>query len=80
MSTVQPAASGGIETAPIEDSSLLAFYRDMNLAERHTTLRPVLVGLESLRSLRLAARRLKLSDRQIEDIFFNNAAQLFPLT
>src|ERR1700721_180928 len=36
MSTVQPAASGSIEVAPIEDSSLLAFYRDMNLAERRT--------------------------------------------
>jgi predicted TIM-barrel fold metal-dependent hydrolase len=54
------------------------FYaEDMNLAERHTTLRPVLIGLESLRSLRLAARRLKLADRQVEDIFYNNAAQLF---
>jgi MFS family permease len=33
-STVGP--SGGIEIAPIEDSSLLAFYRDMNLPERRT--------------------------------------------
>jgi MFS family permease len=36
MGTVHPAASGGIEVAPIEDSSLLAFYRDMNLPERRT--------------------------------------------
>ncbi len=64
----------------VGDSFHWFYAEDMNLAERHTTLRPVLVGLESLRSLRLAARRLKLSDRQIEDIFFNNAAQLFPLT
>jgi hypothetical protein len=49
----------------------------MHLEERHTRLRPVLVGLESLRSLRLAARRLKLTDRQVEDIFYNNAARLF---
>jgi MFS family permease len=28
--------SGAIEIAPIEDSSLLAFYRDMNLPERRT--------------------------------------------
>src|ERR1700683_467615 len=34
MSTVEP--SGAIETAPIEDTSLLAFYRDMNLPERRT--------------------------------------------
>src|ERR1700680_4986912 len=32
--TVEP--TGAIETAPIEDPSLLAFYRDMNAAERHT--------------------------------------------
>src|ERR1700738_3017315 len=36
MSTVQPDASGAIEVAPIEDSSLLAFYRDMNQPERRT--------------------------------------------
>jgi MFS family permease len=36
MSTVQPAVPDGIEVAPIDDSSLLAFYRDMNLPERRT--------------------------------------------
>ena len=36
MSTVQPAAPGGIEVATMEDSSLLAFYRDMKLPERRT--------------------------------------------
>jgi glutamate-1-semialdehyde 2,1-aminomutase len=56
------------------------FYADhMNLEERHATLRPVLIGLESLRSLRLAARRLKLTDTQVEDLFYNNAAQLFSI-
>jgi MFS family permease len=34
MSRIEP--SGAIEVAPIEDSSLLAFYRDMNLPERRT--------------------------------------------
>src|SRR5664279_1069546 len=34
MSLVEP--SRAIEVAPIEDSSLLAFYRDMNLPERRT--------------------------------------------
>jgi predicted TIM-barrel fold metal-dependent hydrolase len=61
----------------VGDSFHWFYAEEMNLAERHTTLRPVLVGLESLRSLRLAARRLKLTDEQIEDIFYNNAAQLF---
>ena len=32
--SVQP--SGAIEAAPIEDTSLLAFYRDMNVPERRT--------------------------------------------
>jgi MFS family permease len=34
MSTTEP--SGAIETVPIEDTSLLAFYRDMNQPERRT--------------------------------------------
>ncbi|WP_198135982.1 hypothetical protein [Roseiflexus castenholzii] len=49
----------------------------MRLDERHTTLHPALIGSESLRSLKLAAWRLKLSDRQIEDTFFSNAARLY---
>ena len=56
------------------------FYSDeMNLAEKHTNLKPVLVGLESLRALRLACRNMRLNDSQIEDIFFNNAKQLFDM-
>jgi MFS family permease len=34
MSSVKP--SGAIDVVPIEDTSLLAFYRDMNLPERRT--------------------------------------------
>lgn len=44
-----------------------------------TNLRPALVGLESLRCLKLAARHARLSDRQIEDVFYGNAARLFAL-
>lgn len=40
-------------------------------------IRPLLVGHESLRALKLAATRLKLTDSQIEDIFYGNAADLF---
>lgn len=61
----------------IGDSFHWLYADDMQLDERHATLQPVLVGLESLRSLRLAARRLRLSPAQIEDIFYHNAAQLF---
>ena len=38
---------------------------------------PVLVGLESLRALREAARIVGLDEDDIEDIFFGNAAGLF---
>jgi glutamate-1-semialdehyde 2,1-aminomutase len=61
----------------VGDSFHWFYAEDMHLEERHATLRPVLIGLEALRSLRLAARRLKLTDSQIEDIFYNNAARLF---
>jgi len=61
----------------IGDSFHWFYDNDMGLEEKHATLQPVLVGLESLRSLRLAARRLKLTDAQIEDIFYHNAARLF---
>jgi len=45
----------------------------------HTELQPKLVGLESLRCLKLAARHTKLNDTQVEDVFYNNAARLFGL-
>lgn len=63
----------------IGDSFHWLYAEEMGLEEKHTQLRPVLIGLESLRSLFLAIHRLKLTDRQVEDIFYNNAAQLFPL-
>lgn len=61
----------------VGDSFHWFYAEDMNLHERHITLEPVLIGLESLRSLRLAARRLKLRDAQVEDVFYGNAARLF---
>lgn len=36
MTTVQPSSTEPIEVVPIEDTSLLAFYRDMNANERRT--------------------------------------------
>ncbi len=43
----------------------------------HTRLQPVVVGLESLRCLKLAARHARLSDRQVDDLFWGNAARLY---
>ena len=59
------------------DSFHWIYAEEMNLNEKHTNLKPVLIGLESLRSLILAFHRLKLSDKQIEDIFYTNAVNLF---
>ena len=63
----------------IGDSFYWLYADEMDLNEKHTTLEPVMIGLESLRSLNLAFRRTKLKDSQIEDIFYNNAARLFDL-
>jgi predicted TIM-barrel fold metal-dependent hydrolase len=59
------------------DSFHWLYAEEMELDEKHTTLRPVLIGLESLRSVALACRRLRLADPQIEDIFFHNADRLY---
>jgi glutamate-1-semialdehyde 2,1-aminomutase len=60
----------------IGDSFHWFYAEEMNLNEKHTTLKPVLIGLESLRSVILAIHRLKLTDKQVEDIFYGNAAAL----
>ncbi|MBV7333318.1 amidohydrolase [Chloroflexi bacterium TSY] len=61
----------------IGDSFHWLYAEEMDLEEKHINLRPVLIGLESLRSLILALHRLKLSDQQIEDVFYGNGAELF---
>ena len=42
----------------------------------HVPIQPVLVGLESLRVLKLGVRHLRLSDSQVEDIFYHNARRM----
>jgi len=42
-------------------------------------IRPLFVGHESLRALRVAAQRLCLSDSQMEDIFYHNARRMLEL-
>ena len=41
--------------------------------------RPVLVGLENLRAVKAACRVLKLTDAQVEALFWNNAARILDL-
>ena len=45
--------------------------------QKYAKIKPVLIGLEHLRSLKLACWSEKLSDSAVEDIFWNNAAELF---
>ena len=45
--------------------------------EKHTTIKPVLAGLEHLRTLKWAFWSERLSDHAVEDVFYNNAARLF---
>jgi glutamate-1-semialdehyde 2,1-aminomutase len=61
----------------VGDSFHWLYAEGATLGERHGDVRPTLVGLESLRALALACRRLRLNDAQIEDLFYGNAAQLF---
>ncbi len=45
--------------------------------ENHMQVEPVMVGLEHLRSLKWACWSERLTDAQVEDVFYNNAARLF---
>ncbi len=45
----------------------------------HQQVKPVLAGLESLRSLKWACWSAGLGDRQVEDIFYRNAAKVFDI-
>ena len=58
--------------------SFLWIYGDQPVwGENHMQVAPVMVGLEHLRSLKWACGSEGLSDEQVEDIFYNNAARLF---
>lgn len=56
----------------------LWLYRDTPVWDaKNLPLRPVFIGLEHLRSLKWACWSERLTDSAVEDIFWNNAAQLF---
>ncbi len=57
--------------------SFLWIYRETPVwGEKHQQVHPVLIGLEHLRSLKWACWSERLSDAAVEDIFWNNAAEL----
>ncbi len=60
--------------------SFLWLYRDSPVwGADYAQVKPVLVGLEHLRSLKWACWSQNLGDGAVEDIFWNNAARLFGL-
>ena len=63
----------------VGDSFHWIYADELDHAEKHAHLQPVLIGLESLRALRMACRHTKLSHQQIQDIFYNNAEFLFDI-
>lgn len=61
--------------------SFLWLYEDSPVwKEKQATIKPVMIGLENLRSLKWAAWSERLSDKAVEDIFWNNAAKLFGIS
>jgi len=61
--------------------SFLWLYEDTPVwGEKHIKVHPLMIGLEHLRSVKWACWSEKLTDAQVEDVFWNNAARLFNVT
>ena len=65
------------KSVSVGDTFLWLYENSPVWGEKHQSIKPVLIGLEHLRSLKWACWSEKLSDKQVEDIFWNNAAELF---
>jgi glutamate-1-semialdehyde 2,1-aminomutase len=63
----------------IGDSFLWISGPSSDFSTAYGQVSPTLVGLESLRVLKMACWNLNLSDSQVEGIFWGNAAELFRL-
>lgn len=74
-----PATHQRGRSVGVQDSFLWLYGDSPVWEEKHQTLKPVFTGFEHLRSLKWACWSERLSDSQIEDIFWNNAARLFGL-
>lgn len=61
----------------IGDSFLWLSHENTNFSAPYAEVQPTLVGIESLRALKLACMNLNLSDAEVEAIFYGNAAKLF---
>jgi glutamate-1-semialdehyde 2,1-aminomutase len=63
----------------IGDSFLWLSESNTEFTTAYADCRPSLVGFESLRTLKLACWNLRLSDSEVEKIFWSNAADLYQL-
>jgi predicted TIM-barrel fold metal-dependent hydrolase len=63
----------------IGDSFLWLSESNTNFSTGYANVQPALVGVESLRTLKLACWNLSLSDTEVEKIFWGNAAALYEL-
>ncbi|HCL26803.1 MAG TPA: hypothetical protein DIC52_00005 [Candidatus Latescibacteria bacterium] len=61
------------------DSFIWLYEETPVWGEKHIRIEPVMVGLEHLRSVKWACWSERLTDQQVEDLFWNNAARLFRL-
>ena len=64
-------------TVPVSDTFVFLYENQPIWDTKHKRVKPVLIGLEHLRSLKWACWSAKITDSQIEDVFWNNAAELF---
>lgn len=63
----------------IGDSFLWLSADNTKLEASHAEVRLTLVAIESLRALKIACRSLRLTDAEIEAVFYGNAAELYGL-
>jgi glutamate-1-semialdehyde 2,1-aminomutase len=59
------------------DSFIWLYEETPVWGEKHLQITPTLVGLEHLRSMKWACWSERLTDSQVEDVFWNNGARLF---
>ena len=74
-----PASHQHGRSVPVADTFLWLYDDAPVWQEKHTTIRPVLIILEHLRSLKWACQAVGLTDRQVEGVFHDNAARLLGL-
>ena len=72
-----PASHFRGRSVPAADTFFWVYEDSPVWGEKHMQIEPVLIGLEHLRSMKWACWSERLSDAQVEDIFWNNAARLF---